>query len=119
MLRKPPPKKTRLTDEPALQGRVIAHRDGFGFVQVDPEDLYLNKHEMRQVFNGDLVLVKPTRVDNRGRREGIILEVLERSTDLLVGQYLVDGNMAYLRPCLLYTSPSPRDQRGSRMPSSA
>ena len=27
--------------------------------------------------------------------------------------FLVDG------PCLLYTSPSPRDQRGSRMPSSA
>ena len=24
-----------------------------------------------------------------------------------------------LRDCLLYTSPSPRDQRGSRMPSSA
>ena len=26
---------------------------------------------------------------------------------------------ADLRTCLLYTSPSPRDQRGSRMPSSA
>ena len=26
---------------------------------------------------------------------------------------------AMLGPCLLYTSPSPRDQRGSRMPSSA
>ena len=25
----------------------------------------------------------------------------------------------YLMDCLLYTSPSPRDQRGSRMPSSA
>ena len=25
----------------------------------------------------------------------------------------------WLMPCLLYTSPSPRDQRGSRMPSSA
>ena len=25
----------------------------------------------------------------------------------------------YPKPCLLYTSPSPRDQRGSRMPSSA
>ena len=24
-----------------------------------------------------------------------------------------------MEPCLLYTSPSPRDQRGSRMPSSA
>ena len=26
---------------------------------------------------------------------------------------------AAAKPCLLYTSPSPRDQRGSRMPSSA
>ena len=31
--------------------------------------------------------------------------------------YLVDRNINYT--CLLYTSPSPRDQRGSRMPSSA
>ena len=27
--------------------------------------------------------------------------------------------LAHNRDCLLYTSPSPRDQRGSRMPSSA
>jgi len=35
---------------------------------------------------------------------------------------LLRGNQAYnvdLYACLLYTSPSPRDQRGSRMPSSA
>ena len=31
----------------------------------------------------------------------------------------VDGLHQYLNNCLLYTSPSPRDQRGSRMPSSA
>ena len=30
-----------------------------------------------------------------------------------------DGHLALLQDCLLYTSPSPRDQRGSRMPSSA
>ena len=29
------------------------------------------------------------------------------------------GEPQHLYPCLLYTSPSPRDQRGSRMPSSA
>ena len=29
------------------------------------------------------------------------------------------GELAFLQCCLLYTSPSPRDQRGSRMPSSA
>ena len=35
-----------------------------------------------------------------------------------VGEVLVEGEDAY-KTCLLYTSPSPRDQRGSRMPSSA
>ena len=30
-----------------------------------------------------------------------------------------DANAEIVRTCLLYTSPSPRDQRGSRMPSSA
>ena len=49
-------------------------------------------------------------------RDGVVLpdEVLEewRGLDaLLLG--------AVGTPCLLYTSPSPRDQRGSRMPSSA
>ena len=31
----------------------------------------------------------------------------------------VEGIRAQIEVCLLYTSPSPRDQRGSRMPSSA
>ena len=35
----------------------------------------------------------------------------------LAGKIVLDTNNYYF--CLLYTSPSPRDQRGSRMPSSA
>ena len=31
----------------------------------------------------------------------------------------INSNIEYVHGCLLYTSPSPRDQRGSRMPSSA
>ena len=36
--------------------------------------------------------------------------------DMYIGQWNLDKRCGY---CLLYTSPSPRDQRGSRMPSSA
>ena len=36
---------------------------------------------------------------------------------VLMSGYL--GSIGFSFPCLLYTSPSPRDQRGSRMPSSA
>ena len=32
---------------------------------------------------------------------------------------VVDDSFGAFSVCLLYTSPSPRDQRGSRMPSSA
>ena len=53
------------------------------------------------------------------------LEAEERACEgiFLAFQYPVEipgvSNMAMLKACLLYTSPSPRDQRGSRMPSSA
>ena len=36
-----------------------------------------------------------------------------------VPYWYVDAGAALMNCCLLYTSPSPRDQRGSRMPSSA
>ena len=38
---------------------------------------------------------------------------------LILAQDLVVASLARFKLCLLYTSPSPRDQRGSRMPSSA
>ena len=42
-------------------------------------------------------------------------DLTERTTILLMpGDHVVDN-----RPCLLYTSPSPRDRQKSRMPSSA
>ena len=49
------------------------------------------------------------------RRRALVLLVLTGSK----GSALVDTFVGDLNSCLLYTSPSPRDQRGSRMPSSA
>ena len=65
------------------------------------------------------------------RAESILLALLEEDSDCvpvlnnighMYGRYLSEWETAieyYDRVCLLYTSPSPRDQRGSRMPSSA
>ena len=38
---------------------------------------------------------------------------------LCIPGFILAGNLMNYGGCLLYTSPSPRDQRGSRMPSSA
>ena len=40
-------------------------------------------------------------------------------TDFVTHLSKTSGAKALILTCLLYTSPSPRDQRGSRMPSSA
>ena len=52
----------------------------------------------------------------RMRLDQKILQRVDASD--VVQDVLIEANRR-LQTCLLYTSPSPRDQRGSRMPSSA
>src|SRR5467141_3777386 len=70
-----------------IKGRVEGHPDGYGFVIAeDGEDLYLGPHEMRKVLHGDRVMVRESGVDRRGRREGTIVEVIERANRRVVGR---------------------------------
>lgn len=81
-----------------LAGRVIGHKDGFGFVVPDDgsEDLFLSPREMRSVFHGDRVLVRVSNIDARGRREGMLVEVLEHNTQQLVGRFYQEAGAAYV-----------------------
>jgi len=83
-----------------ISGRVIAHPDGFGFLKPDEggEDLFLSPREMRQVFHGDRVVACVTGVDRRGRREGGIVEILERAHERVVGRLFVERGVAYVVP---------------------
>jgi len=81
-------------------GRVIGHPDGFGFLVPDEggEDLFLSGREMRGVFHGDRVMARVAGVDRRGRREGSVVEVLERNTHSVVGRYFVEGGVGFMVP---------------------
>ncbi len=72
-----------------LPGVVIANPDGFGFFKPDAggEDLFLPPNEMRKALHGDRVLASVTSVDQRGRRQGAIVEVLERRMSRITGRY--------------------------------
>ena len=54
----------------------------------------------------------------RGAIKGFVLSILSAAKWVLA-YILTIYIFPKVKPCLLYTSPSPRDQRGSRMPSSA
>ncbi|RTR03791.1 ribonuclease R [Halomonas nitroreducens] len=73
-----------------IKGRVLGHRDGFGFLLRDDgkkPDLVLPPRQMRRVFHGDHVLVRVSGRDRRGRDEATIVEILARNTQTIVGVY--------------------------------
>ena len=87
-------------DDVLIRGRVSAHKDGFGFLVTDDDDadVFLNARQMRQVLHGDLAVVSITGTDRRGRREGRIVEVVERANATLVGRLVIEHGVAFLSP---------------------
>lgn len=84
-----PRKGYRLVQEGELiEGRVIGHRDGFGFFAPDEggDDLRLSEHEMLKLFDGDRVRVRISGEDRRGREQASVVKILEQNTSTLVGQ---------------------------------
>lgn len=80
--------------------RVEAHKDGFGFaVPLTPTgegDFILYERQMRGVMHGDIVTVRPAGIDRRGRREGTVLDVVERAQSKVVGRFYMDRGVAIL-----------------------
>lgn len=75
------------------KGIVQGTKDGVGyFVSADDEeDLFLGLREMEQVFDGDEVLARFNGFDNRGRKEGIVVEVLKRRYKEIVGRFYAES----------------------------
>ncbi len=83
-----------------IAGRVIGHRDGFGFVRPDEggPDLFLSPRQMEKAMHGDRVLVKSDGQDSRGRQEAFIVEVTERAHAVLVGRFLNERGVQIVVP---------------------
>ena len=81
-----------------IAGRVIGHKDGFGFIEPDTgdEDLFVSPRQMRNVFHGDRVLARVSNIDTRGRREAIIVEVIEHNTQQIVGRFYTESGAAFV-----------------------
>ncbi|MGD8572860.1 MAG: VacB/RNase II family 3'-5' exoribonuclease, partial [Gammaproteobacteria bacterium] len=83
-----------------VRGIVTAHPDGFGFLIPDDksDDLYLSARQMRAVIHGDRVVARVAGIDRRGRREGAIVEILQRNTQTVVGRFSRDKGIGFVVP---------------------
>ena len=83
-----------------IKGRIQGNKDGFGFFipEDGSEDLFLGAREMETLFDGDKVLARVSGVDNRGRKEGTIVEVLQRRFTQIVGRYYHEQGFGVVVP---------------------
>ena len=81
-----------------LTGRVIGHADGFGFLcpEDGSDDLFLTAFQMRRLFHGDKAIVRISGIDRKGRREGALVEVLERANTFIVGRLFIESGVGYV-----------------------
>ncbi|KRW57731.1 ribonuclease R [Pseudomonas sp. TTU2014-080ASC] len=81
-----------------ILGRISGHRDGFGFLIPDDgsDDLFLSPAQMRLVFDGDRALARVSGLDRRGRREGVLVEVISRAHETIVGRYFEESGIGYV-----------------------
>lgn len=82
------------------EGRVSAHRDGFGFLipEDGSADVFLHEKEMQKVLNGDRVRARIIGTDRRGRPEGMIVEVVERANTHVIGRLLHENGVWVVAP---------------------
>ncbi|MFP4606067.1 MAG: ribonuclease R [Thiohalospira sp.] len=82
------------------RGRVVGHADGFGFLIPDEggDDVFLSPKAMHPVLHGDRAVVSVIGVDRRGRPEGMVVEVLERNTQQVVGRFFDEGGVGVVEP---------------------
>ncbi|WP_151173489.1 ribonuclease R [Pseudoalteromonas ruthenica] len=87
-------------DSGLVKGKVIGHRDGFGFLQVEgePKDWFIARHQMNTVLHGDVVLAKAGSRGQGGKVEARIVKVLEGERAPIIGRYFVEHGMAVVVP---------------------
>lgn len=81
-------------------GTVIAHPDGYAFIRPDhgDKDVFVPAKFARMALHGDRVAVRVTRTDERGRLEGMIVKVLERANETIVGRFFKEGGIGFVEP---------------------
>lgn len=94
-------KKYGLADKMELvKGRVIGHRDGFGFLKREDgeKDLFIHQGQMHSLLHDDVVLAKESGTDNKGRREARIARIIEPRSEPIVGRYFLENGIGIVIP---------------------
>ena len=83
-----------------ISGRVIGHRDGFGFLKHSEteKDYFITIGQMTTLFHDDIVQGTLGQTDRKGRAEFRVNQVIEPRKEALVGRYFVEQGVSTVIP---------------------
>ncbi len=81
-------------------GEVLGCSERFGFLRTEQEeeDYYLSAYQMQALFPNDKVSAHVVGINRKGRKEVVVVEILERNTQKIVGRYLEEENIGIVIP---------------------
>lgn len=81
-------------------GKVIGHRDGYGFLRSETlkEDLWLSAEQMKLCIHGDIILAHVIKSEKKGRSLAKVLKILKPNNVLIVGRYYIEKKIKFVVP---------------------
>jgi ribonuclease R len=106
---KPPAPSARASarfdsDPNRVAGRIVMHRDGYGFLVPDRPvpgvegDLYVGRDNTGDAMHGDRVLARIERRKPGGRAEAAVVRIVERAHPTVVGIFQYGSSANFVRP---------------------
>lgn len=85
-------------DRNVVEGKMDISRRGTGYLITDAfeQDVRVSSKQLGTTLQNDRVKVQLTGKDNKGRREGKVIEILERGNSIFVGKLKKQGKQNYL-----------------------
>ena len=83
------------------RGRFIGHAKGFGFVAPEEEgmdDVFIPPTATNGALNGDTVLVSISKLKSGDRREGEVIDIIERGNSRIVGEFQANRGFGFVVP---------------------
>ena len=98
------PQPLRSRDPNLVSGRIVAHRDGYGFLVPDQPmphvegDLFIGRDKLGDAMHGDRALARIERRRADGRAEGRVVQILDRAHPTLVGLFRYGSHGNHVLP---------------------
>lgn len=90
--------KFKVCAENVKVGTFIGNSKGFGFVEIEGEDqdIFIPENAQKGALHNDIVQVKILEGQTGKRREGVIVSIVERKTDEVVGTFAKSKNYGFV-----------------------